>query len=648
MRARRVTSRDIFRSVDALERAVRWTRGEERAGGAGGWTRGGGGEGAGIHSFARGVCAREERERGVVAVEDAVCSRSGSSRARMEDPAAPSGYEVIREGRARALQRTETDDVFYNKPQVVNRDMSLAVIREFQRVRVREREEGVVRREKRGKGPMCPTPRDDPLVRHLLDEEDIAAIFRTAEEHKEWLAQREAERIARGESAEVEGEEERVVKPLRNITILEGMSATGLRALRYAQELNDVGCVVANDLDPTAAEAIERNKAYNALCSPDKAEAISRVIPHNEDVRMVCMKHEKMFDVVDLDPYGTPSTLLDGAVQAVKEGGMLLVTATDMAVLCGNNSEVAWAKYQSYPLRAKYCHEAAVRILLAAVENAAIKHRRHIVPVLSLSIDFYIRVFVRIFTSPLQIKNSPSKLSYVFQCVGCDAFELQPVGRHATKGNVTRYQPGAGPVVPQRCSSCGWHYNMGGPIWSEPLHDQEWLRNIKAEVERNKDAYPGYGKVHALLTMAQEELPDVPLHYDLHSMGGTLKATPPNHWLFKSAIMNAGYRVSGCHSNALGIKTDAPVETLWDILRCWVKDHPVKSISEDTPGKAILSKEPKTIANFTRVPGAMSKAQKEGVARFPQNPTENWGPKRRAGKFKDDALEAKRRREEED
>ena len=125
---------------------------------------------------------------------------------------------------------------------------------------------------------------------------------------------------------------------MTNVTILEGMSATGLRALRYAQEIKDVGCIVANDLDPTAAEAIERNKAYNALCSPAKADAISCVIPHNEDVRMVCMKHEKMFDVVDLDPYGTPSTLLDSAVTAVKEGGLLLVTATDMAVLCGNLS----------------------------------------------------------------------------------------------------------------------------------------------------------------------------------------------------------------------------------------------------------------------------------------------------------------------
>lgn len=57
-----------------------------------------------------------------------------------------------------------------------------------------------------------------------------------------------------------------------------------------------------------------------------------------------------LFDAVDLDPYGSPSKLLDSAVQAVAEGGLLLVTATDMAVLCGNNGEACYAKYGIYPL----------------------------------------------------------------------------------------------------------------------------------------------------------------------------------------------------------------------------------------------------------------------------------------------------------
>ena len=48
--------------------------------------------------------------------------------------------------------------------------------------------------------------------------------------------------------------------PLKGMRILEGMAASGLRAIRYARELDGVGCVVANDLDPTAIDAIKRNK----------------------------------------------------------------------------------------------------------------------------------------------------------------------------------------------------------------------------------------------------------------------------------------------------------------------------------------------------------------------------------------------------
>ncbi len=47
---------------------------------------------------------------------------------------------------------------------------------------------------------------------------------------------------------------------------------------------------------------------------------------------------------VDLDPYGSPSAFLDSAVQSVADGGMLLCTATDMAVLCGGNGEVCYSK----------------------------------------------------------------------------------------------------------------------------------------------------------------------------------------------------------------------------------------------------------------------------------------------------------------
>ena len=63
------------------------------------------------------------------------------------------------------------------------------------------------------------------------------------------------------------------------------------------------------------------------------------------------------FDVIDLDPYGSPAKLLDGAVQSVSDGGMLAVTCADMAVLRGNHSEACYATYGCMSLKGKFCHE---------------------------------------------------------------------------------------------------------------------------------------------------------------------------------------------------------------------------------------------------------------------------------------------------
>lgn len=105
-----------------------------------------------------------------------------------------------------------------------------------------------------------------------------------------------------------------------------------------------------------------------------------------------CCWDLQTYDAIDLDPYGTPAHLLDSAVQSVAEGGLLAITATDMAVLCGNSGEVCWTKYGAYPLHRPYCHEGAVRILLACLEGHANRHKRYIQPLLSVHMDFYIRV----------------------------------------------------------------------------------------------------------------------------------------------------------------------------------------------------------------------------------------------------------------
>ncbi|GKV16964.1 hypothetical protein SLEP1_g27525 [Rubroshorea leprosula] len=531
-------------------------------------------------------------------------------------------YTIIKEGEAEILMHAK-NEVFYNKTQVNNRDISIAVLRTFISKRKQEHEAFLSKRIK--SAPKVSEKDDFGSVREEKSDKPDAVHEKPngeCEGDKE-MSQDEQCSISE-EPIKFDGKVRGELKPPR---VLEALSASGLRALRYAREVDGIGQVVALDNDKGAIEACQRNIKFNGSVACAKVES------HLADARVYMLTHPKEFDVVDLDPYGSPSVFLDSAVQSVVDGGILMCTATDLAVLCGGNGEVCYSKYGSYPLRGKYCHEMALRILLACIESHANRYKRYIVPVLSVQMDFYVRVFVRIYTSPSAMKNTPLKLSYVYQCIGCDSFHLQPLGRTISKNNNSvRYLPGFAPVVPQECSDCGKKFNMGGPIWSAPIHDPEWVTSILADVKSMKDHYPAYDRISAVLTTISEELPDIPLFLSLHNLCATLKCTSPSAVIFRSAVINAGYRISGTHVNPLGLKSDAPMDVIWDIMRCWVKNHPVKAQPADQPGSVILSREPVLQANFARAVASLSKAQAKKVARFLPNPERHWGPKLRAGR----------------
>ncbi|XP_057769846.1 tRNA (guanine(26)-N(2))-dimethyltransferase 2-like isoform X2 [Salvia miltiorrhiza] len=525
-------------------------------------------------------------------------------------------YKVIKEGEAEILMRVE-NEVFYNKAQVNNRDMSLAVLRTFISKRQQEHEARLLSRKMKSRAKEVA----EPIVESKSVEHDEKSNGEC--DVPQDISQDEPCSILENAATNQGGKVPEELKPAR---VLEALSASGLRALRYAREVEGIEKVVALDNDKASVESCRRNIKLNGSVASSKVES------HLADARVYMLTHPKEFDVVDLDPYGSPSVFLDSAVQSVVDGGILMCTATDMAVLCGSNGEVCYTKYGAYALKGKYCHEMALRILLACIESHANRYKRYIVPVLSVKMDFYVRVFVRIFTSASAIKNTPLKLSYVYQCIGCDSFHLQPIGRTVSKNTSVKNLAGFGPVVAQECSDCGKKYNMGGPIWSAPIHDMEWVNSILADVKSMKDRYPAFDRISAVLTTISEELPDVPLFLSLHSLCATLKCTSPSAVIFRSAVINAGYRISGTHVNPLGLKTDAPMDVIWDIMRCWVKNHPVKAQPAEQAGSVILAKEPVLQVNFARAVASLSKAQAKKVARFLPNPERHWGPKVRAGR----------------
>ncbi|KDO31183.1 N2,N2-dimethylguanosine tRNA methyltransferase [Saprolegnia parasitica CBS 223.65] len=483
--------------------------------------------------------------------------------------------EIIKEGRAKIIF-PKGNQVFYNKVQVLNRDLSIAVINQFAHERARE---AILKQRKREKNEDLPT--DDEVKAHVLAHAETSGL-----------------------------------------KIFEALSASGLRSIRYWQEIAGVKSILVNDLDPAAVISIKRNIEFNGLTT-------DKLIPNEDDATSVMYRHRKEadnFDVIDLDPYGSASIFLDGAVQAIANGGLLCVTCTDMPVLSGKDPDVCFHRYGSVPYKSNYLHENALRMVLHSIESAAIRYQKHIVPIVSCSIDFYVRVFVRVYKSPVNVKASMTKLSYVYQCTGCDSFHMQPLGKFNGKTYHASF------VEPERalCDQCGKKFKMSGPIWSNPLHDRDLVLKIRENVIKEGVAkYPTKDRLHGLLTSVSEEVVDAPLFYTLHGICKTLHCGQPRMDQMQSAILNAGYKVSQSHKVPEAIKTDAPNDVIWDIMRCWVKKHPIskKHESEKDAGTQILAKEPKHEAVFT---GKRPSAGKEKALRFPKNPEAYWGPKSRA------------------
>ncbi|XP_031417784.1 tRNA (guanine(26)-N(2))-dimethyltransferase isoform X2 [Clupea harengus] len=527
------------------------------------------------------------------------------------------GETEVREGKA-AICFPSANEVFYNPVQEFNRDLTCAVITEYARERLAQR------------GVRIVVPGEKERVVVCLSEDNESSETQKTTEQQQQGKEGENETEKGGDKKEEEESfvtasvGERCEKGLR---VLEGLAASGLRSVRFALEVPGLLNVTANDFSAKAAALIARNVRHNGVAHLVQAS--------QRDASMVMYEargKKERFDVIDLDPYGSPSSFLDAAVQAVGEGGLLCITCTDMAVMAGNSGETCYSKYGSVSIKARFCHEMALRVILHSLDQRANVYQRYIEPLLSASVDFYIRVFVRVRTGQATVKNSASKQALVYNCVGCGAFHLQRMGKRMSHGKNMKYSAAIGPPVGTSCEHCGQRHQLGGPIWADPIHDIEFVQKVLSAVSTNPSRFGTSKRIEGMLSMMTEELPDVPLYYALDHLCSTVHCNTPAMLQFRSALLHAGYRVSMSHASRNGLKTDAPPGVIWDLLRCWEKANPVKRerLSETSPAFRILSTEPTLQACFDVREDANPQSRKRHLVRFQENPQANWGPKARA------------------
>jgi tRNA (guanine26-N2/guanine27-N2)-dimethyltransferase len=331
----------------------------------------------------------------------------------------------------------------------------------------------------------------------------------------------------------------------RDISICEPLTSTGVRAVRLAAEIHGVKQVVASDINTRAYKLAEHNVHLNGL--------EERVALKHKDANCLLSCHgapRKRFDVVDIDPFGSPVPYLDSAVRALRNKGLLATTATDLAPLCGVHTKACIRKYGGKPMRTEYCHELAVRLLAGCVATIAAKHDVGVHVVFSHSTDHYIRVYAQIAYGAKKADASIKNLGYVLHCFNCLHRETarSPFDLHIEK-----------------CPECGSKMDWAGPLWLGKIFDRQFCE-LMAQENRHT-AFRNSRKIVTLLSLAKEEAEAPATYYVIDKISNKLSLSVPSVAVMLRILHDNGFDAVPTHFNSRGVRTNASAIVVQNMLK---------------------------------------------------------------------------------
>jgi tRNA (guanine26-N2/guanine27-N2)-dimethyltransferase len=310
----------------------------------------------------------------------------------------------------------------------------------------------------------------------------------------------------------------------RRLTYLDAMTASGVRAARAANAGYDV---TAADVDADAAELAAENLAQNDLSG--------EVLQEDANVLL----HQQRFDVVDLDPFGTPMPFADAAVAGTRK--LLCVTATDTAPLCGAHFDSGVRKYDCVPRNTDFHREMGLRVLVSAMVRVAARRDVAAVPILSHATRHYARTYLELDHRATSADETLEQLGFVHHCEDC-LYRDHEYGRIAHP--------------PEACPNCeSARLSTAGPIWLGPIADRGFVDAVAEEVTPLMGEWK---RVSRLLDTLGEEL-HTPTYYDQHRLCKQWGAPANKLATFLDDIRDAGFDASPAHYGGTCFKTDADV-----------------------------------------------------------------------------------------
>ena len=331
----------------------------------------------------------------------------------------------------------------------------------------------------------------------------------------------------------------------REISVCEPLTSTGIRGVRFATEVRGAKNVLVSDINQRAFNLAKHNIQLNGLTE--------RVAVKHKDANCLLSCNSaprKRFDVIDVDPFGSPVPYLDSAIRALRNKGMLAVTATDMAPLCGVHAKAGTRKYGGKPLRSEYCQELAVRLMVGCVTTVAAKHDIGIRVLFSHCSDHYVRAYTEISYGAKKADDTIKQMGYVLHCFSC-------LHRETVRDLFAKH--------PEQCPECGAKMDYAGPLWLGKLFDKQFCELIAKE--NMGRALRNSGKINRLLSLAAGEADAPATYYVVDKVSHKLGLPAPAVDALRGMLMDNSFQAVPTHFNTRGIRTDAPAFTIQRFLK---------------------------------------------------------------------------------
>ncbi len=308
-----------------------------------------------------------------------------------------------------------------------------------------------------------------------------------------------------------------------NKKFLDGFAATGIRGMRIAKEVDKSIEVTMNDWNDAAYKLIEKNARLNGL---------KNVKILKENFNSLCFTNQ--YDYIDMDPFGSPAPFCDSSFRAISNKGVIAVTATDTAVLCGIYPLVCKRRYGTKPLHNELMKEIGLRILLGFLVREGVKYDLGITPVLAYSMDYYFRIYIRVEKGAKKGNDSLAKMGWADK--DKDGWKME--------GEFPRGE---------------W----AGPLWIGKLHDGEVVEKLMGYAD---EKFGEKKRLKKILGIFLEEANSSPLFYLTDNMTNSLKVKQPKLSATIDALRERGFKASRTHFSPIGFKTNAEMKEIKKIF----------------------------------------------------------------------------------